>query len=131
MVVQAKRLLAQKKAAAQKKQGSGAAAAAAREAKERAKKAKGKKDKSHFNQVTLASFLIDPESRFTRLCGLPAVTCRASLNADSHQVTLGRYAERICIPALFGILGSKSRRFMCRRPLDRAIMERAVMLAEL
>ena len=53
MLVQAKRLLAQKKAAAQKKQGSGAAAAAAREAKERAKKAKGKKDKSHFNQVHL------------------------------------------------------------------------------
>ncbi|MCJ1354283.1 MAG: hypothetical protein MMC33_004270 [Icmadophila ericetorum] len=53
--VQAKRLLAQKKAAAQKKQTSSAAAAAAREAKERAKKAKGKKDKSHFNQVIWAS----------------------------------------------------------------------------
>ena len=49
--LQAKRLLAAKKAAAQKKQTSGASAAAAREAKERAKKAKGKKDKSHFNQV--------------------------------------------------------------------------------
>jgi hypothetical protein len=50
-LLQAKRLLAAKKAAAQKKQTSGASAAAAREAKERAKKAKGKKDKSHFNQV--------------------------------------------------------------------------------
>ena len=57
---QAKRLLAAKKAAAQKKQGSSAAAAAAREAKERAKKAKGKKDKSHFNQVTTAPQLTPP-----------------------------------------------------------------------
>lgn len=52
--VQAKRLLAKKKAAAQKKSATSAAAlAAAREAKERAKKAKGKKDTSHFNQVRL------------------------------------------------------------------------------
>ena len=50
--MQAKRLLAKKKAAAQKKSATSAASlAAAREAKERAKKAKGKKDTSHFNQV--------------------------------------------------------------------------------
>jgi len=52
---QAKRLLAKKKAAAQKKSATSAAAlAAAREAKERAKKTKGKKDTSHFNQVCCA-----------------------------------------------------------------------------
>ncbi|KAK9909905.1 hypothetical protein WJX75_009245 [Coccomyxa subellipsoidea] len=49
---EAKRLLAKKKAAAQKKSATSAASqAAAREAKERAKKAKGKKDTSHFNQA--------------------------------------------------------------------------------
>lgn len=50
-LLQAKRLLAKKKAAQQKQKVSAAAAAAAREAKERAKKAKTKKDTSKFNQV--------------------------------------------------------------------------------
>jgi hypothetical protein len=53
VTTQAKRLLAKKKAAQQKKQMSAAALVAAREAKERAKKAKSKKDTSHFNQVCI------------------------------------------------------------------------------
>lgn len=57
--MQAKRLLAKKKAAAQKKSATSAAAlAAAREAKERAKKAKGKKDTSHFNQVCCSPYCL-------------------------------------------------------------------------
>ena len=87
--MQAKRLLAQKKAAAQKKQGGGAAAAAAREAKERAKKAKGKKDKSHFNQVILASAPANSESCPTRPCSLPAVTGCTCSSDHLHQVSLG------------------------------------------
>ncbi len=93
--MQAKRLLAQKKAAAQKKQGSGAAAAAAREAKERAKKAKGKKDKSHFNQVILAYALADLESSCTKPCGLSAdlgTNCCVCLVLDTPESSLARYA---------------------------------------
>ena len=84
--MQAKRLLAKKKAAAQKKSATSAAAlAAAREAKERAKKAKGKKDTSHFNQVRLplsrwlwATTALEP-TRAPRRSGIP---CQASRGKD-------------------------------------------------